>query len=230
MSSDTFKALFNDPDHAARYADGPTRFMPGYDSVQRMASVLIRERTGENAHVLVHGAGGGAEIGTFAQLNPRWTFTGVEPARAMLDQAIAFLGPLKDRVAMHHGYIDDAPDGPFDAATSLLTLHFIEEEARSETVSQIIRRLKPGAPFVTVHCSFPQIGPLRDEWLLRHRAFTITGGTPAEVAEKGRADLDERIPVLNPSTDEAILRNAGLTEVTEFFSAFTWRGWVGYAP
>ena len=29
--------------------------------------------------------------------------------------------------------------------------------------------------------------------------------------------------------DEAILRDAGFTDVTPFYSAFTFRGWVGYA-
>ena len=58
------------------------------------------------------------------------------------------LGPLNSLVSLHEGYIDVAPEGPFDAATCLLTLHFVPVEER--------RRLKPGAPFVVAHLSFPQ--------------------------------------------------------------------------
>lgn len=29
--------------------------------------------------------------------------------------------------------------------------------------------------------------------------------------------------------DEAVLREAGFTGVSQFYAAFTWRGWVGYA-
>ena len=44
----------------------------------------------------------------------------------MLKLAERTLGPLGARVQLQHGYIDDAPDGPFDAATCLLTLHFLD--------------------------------------------------------------------------------------------------------
>ena len=222
--------LFDDPDLAAQYAEGPEQFMPGYLSVQRMASVLLRERMPEGGHVLVHGAGGGAEVEAFARLNPGWRFTGVEPAKAMLDEAAVRLAPLGDRLALHHGFIDDAPAGPFNGATSLLTLHFIEAEARKATVAAIVRRLKPGAAFVAVHVSFPQTSDGREQMLARHREFTISGGADPAVAEEGRTMIDEQLPVLEPEVDAAILREAGLVDVIQFFEAFTWRGWVGYAP
>jgi len=225
-----FQALFEDPEHAAQYADGPAQFMPGYFDVHRMTNVLLRERTEDNAHVLVHGAGGGLELEAFANRNPQWSFTGVEPAQPMLDEASRRLGPLNERVALHHGYIDDAPAGPFDAATSLLTLHFLDAEARKATVSQIVRRLKPGAPFIAVHCSFTQSPEARRLWLHRHRECAVAGGADPVKAEQGRASIDEKLPVLDPETDARLLGEAGLRDVTEFYAAFTWRGWVGYAP
>ncbi|MEM1380018.1 MAG: class I SAM-dependent methyltransferase [Pseudomonadota bacterium] len=225
----SFDDLFNDPRHAADYADGPARFMPGYFDVQRMASVLIRERISEKASILVHGSGGGLELETFAKQNPGWSFVGVDPAKAMLDAAAARLEPVKDRIHLHHGYINDAPKGPFDAATSLLTLHFLERELRRETISQIRERLKPGAPFIAVHCSFSQVPEEKERVLLRHRACAIAGGVAPDVAEQGRAAIANDMPILDPDTDVRILRDAGFDDVHEFYSAFTWRGWVGYA-
>ncbi len=222
-----FVEIFNDPDHAAQYPEGPSRFMPGFHSVHRMASVLIREHTTPDAKVLVHGAGGGLELEAFATENPGWSFLGVDPAKPMLDEARKRLGGLNDRVSLHHGYADDAPEGPFDAATSFLTLHFLDATERRNTVADIVHRLKPGAPFVTAHCSFPQHEAHRDAWLARHQAFTEASGVERKWAEKGRNDIEQNLHVYDPEVDEQILRDAGLSDVTLFYSAFTWRAWVG---
>ncbi|MEM7663844.1 MAG: class I SAM-dependent methyltransferase [Pseudomonadota bacterium] len=227
--SDSYTKIFDDPEHAAQYAGTPAAFMPAYQAMQQMAGVLIREAAPPNAQVFVHGAGGGSEIEAFARTNPDWTFLGVEPAKPMLDEARKRLGEFSDRVTLHHGYAEDAPEGPFDAATSLLTLHFLNAAEREKTVSEIVRRLKPGAPFVAAHCSFPQDPDHRETWLRRHRDFTIASGVDPEIAEKGRQTIANDIEVFDPETDEMILRDAGLSDVTLFYSAFTWRGWVGRA-
>lgn len=226
-TSNPFIELFENPEHAAQYADGPARFMPGYQSVQRMAGVLIREHAPADAHVLVHGAGGGLEIEAFAAENPQWSFVGVDPAQAMLDEASARLRDFGDRVALHHGFAEDAPAGPFDAATSMLTLHFIPSDERRETIAEIVKRLKPGSPFVAAHCSFPR--ETRELWMTRHREFVVASGGDPEEADKARESILESLEVLDPDVDAQILRDAGLTDVTMFYSAFTWRGWVGRA-
>ena len=224
-----FLELFGDPEHAARYAEGPARFVPGFNGLHRMAGVLIREFAPQDAHVLVHGAGGGLEIEAFAIENPEWTFVGVDPARPMLDEAKARLSDLGERVTFHHGYAEDAPDGPFDAATSFLTLHFLDAAKRRQTLADIVRRLKPGAPLVTAHVSFPQDPEHRDAWLNRHQEYVIAAGVDEEDAAKARNDIQDSLEVFDPEVDEELLRDAGLSDVTQFYAAFTWRGWVGRA-
>lgn len=148
----------------------------------------------------------------------------------MLDAAEARLGALMDRVELHHGYIDTAPTGPFDAATSLLTLHFLTAEERVETMAKIVQRLKSGAPFVVVHSSFPQAAPDRELWLSRYEAFAVASGVEPEVANHARKAVAASSTMLDPDQELQILRDAGLSSVTAFYSAFTWRGWVGYVP
>lgn len=225
-----FLEMFEDPEKAAGYAEGPAKFMPGFCDVHLMAGVLIRERVPKNAHILVHGAGGGLELEAFAQENPDWNLTGVDPAKPMLIEAERRLGELNDRVTLHHGFIDDAPEGPFDAATSLLTLHFLDAGARRKTVSEIVRRLKPGAPFIAAHCSFSQQPEERKIWLTRYKEFAVASGADADMAENARAAVAKSAPLLDPGADEKVLLEAGLRGVTQFYSAFTWRGWVGHAP
>jgi tRNA (cmo5U34)-methyltransferase len=163
-------------------------------------------------------------------MHPRWTFDAVDPSAAMLDLAVQTLGDNAVRVRMHHGYIDDAPPGPFSAATSLLTLHFLTHDERRRTVTQVRRRLAPGAPFVVVHLSIPQRDDTeRTLWIDRHMAYLRAGGIDTAGLAKARAAVESEVPVLSPEQDRAILQEAGFTAVTEFFSAFSFRGWVCYA-
>jgi tRNA (cmo5U34)-methyltransferase len=222
-------APFSDPLAAARYAEGPPRVVPGFADLHRLTAILLAERAPEEARILVLGAGGGLELKAFAQAHPRWTFDGVDPALEMLKVAEKTLGSLASRVRLHEGYIDDAPAGPFDAATCLLTLHFLAPEERLRTAIDIRRRLKPGAPFVAAHASFPQGEGERDLWLSRYAAFAIASGVDPERAQAMRATVEAHLNMLTPVQDEAILRDAGFCDVSQFYAAFTWRGWVAYA-
>ena len=222
-------APFSDSQAVARYADGPPRFVPGYHAMQRMAVLLLGERAPENARVLVLGAGGGLELKAFAEAHSGWTFDGVDPSAAMLELAGRTLGPLAPRARLHRGYIDSAPPGPFDAATCLLTLHFMTPEERRRAAIEVRRRLRPGAPYVIAHLSFPQREGERALWLSRHAAFLTASGLDAEKAANARAAIDAKTHILAPDEDEAILREAGFQNVSLFYAAFSFRGWVAYA-
>jgi tRNA (cmo5U34)-methyltransferase len=197
--------------------------------MQRMTTLLLAERVPEDARVLVLGAGGGLELKAFAQAHPGWTFDGVDPAAEMLKLAERVLGPLAARVTLHQGYIDDAPSGPFDAATCLLTMHFLALEERRRTVAEVHLRLKPGAPFVVAHLSVPQGEGERALWLSRYAAFMVASGIDPDKAANAGAAIDTQLTLLTPEQDEAILREAGFSKVSLFYAGFTFRGWVGYA-
>lgn len=222
--------LFHDAQFASGYTSNPPRFVPGYHEIHRLAAVLISERVPANAGVLVLGAGGGLEMKALADARPDWTFDGVDPAAPMLAVARKTLGPLATRARLHEGYIDDAPEGPFDAATALLTLHFLPPDERRRTAAAVRRRLAPGAPFVVAHMSVPQHDVAqRAQWLSRYSAYAVDSGVSQEDAEKMCSTVNSDVPFLTPDEDVAILHDAGFSAVTEFYSAFTFRGWVGYA-
>lgn len=221
---------FDNPAHVEKYADRVVQMVPAYRLIHQLASVLIDEHAPAEARILVLGAGGGLETKAFADTHPGWTFDAVDPAAAMLDLAAHTLGPTVSRVRMHHGFIDDAPPGPFDAATSLLTLHFLPPDERRRTAAEVRRRLAPGAPLVAVHLSFPQrTDDEREMWVQRHAANLVASGVDAADAEQARTAIAHDVPALTPEQDREILEDAGFSDVTEFFSAFTIRGWVGYA-
>lgn len=136
------------------YNEGPPRQVPGYSDLHRMISLLLTEVTPQDGRLLVLGAGGGQEIKALADAHAGWCFDGVDPSADMLQLANTVIAAHDNRVRLFEGYIEDAPLAAYDAATAILTFHFIGEQQRLETLVQIRKRLKTGAPFLAVHLSF----------------------------------------------------------------------------
>lgn len=233
-------AAFQNTQSAASYTDGPPRLVPGWADLLRMARLLLAERVPDAGRVLVVGAGGGLELAAFGQAQPGWRFDGVDPSADMLAIARTTIAqadagseaggpPIADRVALHHGYIDAAPPGPFDAATCLLVMHFVAPDERRRTLAEIRRRLAPGAPFVCAHHSLPAEPAARALWLRRYAAFATSSGVENMSAERAAQAIGERLPIVSPAADEALLREAGFADVSLFYAAFSFRGWVAYA-
>lgn len=212
--------------HAASYAAGVERQVPGFSSLHRMTSQLLAEHAPPRGRVLVVGAGGGLELKALADAHAGWNLVGVDPSAAMLAAAARLVAPHAERISLHEGYVDTAPEGPFDGACSLLTLHFVPRAQRLPTLREIRHRLVPGAPFVTAHISFAQEEPARSRWIARHVAYA--GTTPDKIASAEEA-IATRLSVVSPAEDEALLREAGFSDVALFYAGLSFRGWVGYA-
>ena len=211
------------------YAEGPPRQVPGFASLHRMVSLLLAERVPADGRILVLGAGGGLELRALADAHAGWSFDGVDPSAAMLELARQAAGPHGHRMALHEGYVDVAPEGPFDGAVSLLTFHFIPREDRLETLRQLRRRLKPGAPLVIAHISFSQAEPERSAWIARHVAYPAAPDADPAQLEAARQAIGTRLSILAPEEEEAMLRAAGFTGVSLFYAGLSFRGWVAYA-
>jgi tRNA (cmo5U34)-methyltransferase len=212
------------PGHS--YLEGPPRQVPGYHSLHRMVTILLAEHLTAEASVLVLGAGGGLEIKALAEAQSGWSFDGVDPSADMLELAADTVANYQDRVRLHQGYIEDAPQGPFDGAICLLTFHFIPREMRLETLQQIQRRLKPKAPLIIAHHSFPQTEPERTLWISRHLAFGNSQSADPEVAKEA---MKTKLSILAPDEEEALLKQAGFSGISLFYAGFSFKGWVAYA-
>jgi tRNA (cmo5U34)-methyltransferase len=194
-----------------------------------MTMVLLAERAPSDGAILVLGAGGGAELRLFADSMPDWRLVGVDPSASMLQLAKDTLGEQAKRVQLHQGYIYDAPAAAFDGAACLLTLHFLERPERLRTLQGLRSRLKQGAPLVVAHHSYPRDEAARDLWLSRFAAYGISMGVDPSAAGATKTALAAKLPALPPEEDEALLREAGFSDVALFYAALTFRGWVAYA-
>jgi tRNA (cmo5U34)-methyltransferase len=219
---------FSDRATMASYAERTRRSVPGLDVVHRVVEQILAESVPEKGRVLVVGAGGGLELTYLAERHDGWAFDAVDPSVPMLDLARETMGRRAARAAWHEGYVTDAPEGPFDAATCLLTLHFLSREERLRTLREIRRRLSPGAPFLTFHHSVPD-GEARTAWLERYARFAVgPAGDAAQIARLA-ATLATELPLSSPEEDEALLHEAGFGGVGTYYTALTLRGWLAYA-
>ncbi|HEV2514193.1 MAG TPA: class I SAM-dependent methyltransferase [Devosia sp.] len=215
--------------HGRGYLDGPPRQVPGFASLHRMIEMLLAERVPPEGRVLVLGAGGGMELKALADAQPGWTFDGVDPSADMLALAAETVGSHADRVHLHQGGIEAAPKGQFDGATCLLVFHFIDRAERARILSGLRQRLRPGAPLLLMHISFPQTEPERSQWIARHAAYGAPSGTNPTLLAAAREAIGTRLTILSPDEDEAMLADAGFEQISLFFAGMSFRGWVGHA-
>ena len=221
---------FADAAFAARYVDGPKRFVPGHHDMLRMCAQLIAEEAPDDARILVVGAGGGIELRHFAEARSGWHFTGVDPSAEMLAVARSTLGPLAARCDLIEGTVDAAPAGPYDAASCLLTLHMIPDDGSKLATLQATRgRLRSGAPFVMVdHCldrADPQFGRRLD----RYARFALESGAPPEDVARACEGIRQFVPMISREREAELLVQAGFREIEIFYSGLLWTGWSARA-
>jgi len=105
----------------------------------------------------------------------------------------------------------------------------VPEGAAARMLKEIHRRLKPGAPFVMAHLSFPQAEEERALWLSRYAAFAIASGVEPANARKAASTIGSTLPLLGPEQEEELLREAGFANVRLFYAGMAFRGWVAQA-
>jgi tRNA (cmo5U34)-methyltransferase len=222
-----------DRGRAAEYEAQSRIALAGYDACHELAACMLAAAvgTGTAAHVLVVGAGGGAnEVLSAARLEPRWRFTAVDPSQPMLDLARSKLAEagLLDRTEVVLGTVEDAvpSDARFDAATLIGVLHHLPgDDAKRAILRSIASRLKPGAPLVLAgnHYAYASQPLLLAAWGERWR---MAGATPEEVQAKLGKILQGADP---PHSEEAVaklLAEGGFGSPTRFFASLFWGAWL----
>src|SRR5215468_7666730 len=112
----------NPPMPLDAYEQTVKRVNIGYDLTFQLTECFLSALGKSDLHILVIGAGGGAEIERFLPHHPGWKITGIDPSQQMLAQARAKVTQfhLGDRVTLVEGTVDQLEtDMRFDAATCL---------------------------------------------------------------------------------------------------------------
>ena len=220
------RSAFANPVAVASYVEDALRKVPGLADLHRMTTLLLSERALQVADILVIGAGGGMELQAMAAAQREWMFTGIDPSTAMLDLARRNIEPFSNRIELIEGTVDAAPSRLFDGSACLLTLHFLDSSERLRMLKEIRRRLRPDARLVIAHHSVPSGGAER--WMARSAAFADRARIDWEKARASAARM-AGLPLLSVAQEEALLCDAGFSDVELFYAAFSFRGWVATA-
>lgn len=214
------------------YARLAEQFIPGRRAIFAITEASLLELLPKgNARILVVGAGGGEEILRLGENNPNWSFVGVDTFQPMVDLALQRLAetPVGARSQVHAGTIENLEDENFDAATCILTAHFVPDDGAKLTFLQAIHaRLKSGAPLVIVD----GVGVSGDEQteLLRRiwwRHAVLNG--VAEASADANAENFKKVAVVSVEREEQLLRAAGFSRLTPIFRGLAINGWLAFA-
>lgn len=193
------------------------------------------ERIGKQAHVLVVGAGTGAEILFLAKRFPEWRFTAVEPSSKMVDvlRDRLMVRGLTSRCAVHLGFLDslhlerELGQEPFDAATSLLVSQFVVDEGqRVAFFRAIAERLRRGAPLVVSDLC----GDLKHRDFSRRFELWLSVMSGADVSKETRFRLRkayaEEVAVLPPERVAGFIEAGGFDEPMQIYQALLMHAFV----
>ena len=225
MNNQQLPALF-DQKTAASY-DQQTALLAGREALFSLMSLILSELP-TDARILCVGAGTGTEMIVLAQAFPKWQFTAVEPAPAMLDvcRQKAEESGITPRCTFHEGYLDSLPaSDPFDAATCLLVSQFLKQaEERSYFFGQIAQRLHPGSILINADLVLGMPPPVYQS-LVKVWSRMRGSGQSEEDIEKTRASWNLHIATLTPSEVEAIITAGGFDTPALFFQSLFIHAW-----
>ena len=200
--------------------------VPAYETMHQLAMSFLCNGATSEARMLVTGAGCGMELLTFGTANPDWSFIGVDPAENMLriaEHRVNAAG-LSKRVGLHFGFVSSLPvDQLYDGATAILVMHFLSDDGdKSAFLTEIAKRLRPGAPLVLVDLhgdpSSRGFTKLYAAWktYLGHIGYDFDS-------------LDKEMEMIRfvPDTRiRALLSEAGFSEIYKFYDAYLFGGWA----
>lgn len=174
-----------DYDAAPPFPAGAYRAMqanvPGGEALYASLTAICEASLPPNAAILVVGAGGGAEIEALGRSSWQFALTGVDPSAAMVEVARPYTQAVQPpgRAQLIKGTVADlAPAQVFDAATSIMVMHFLPDDgAKADYLAAIRSRLRVGAPFLHAEISIDAAGGI-DRLVPAMRRFADNAGLP----------------------------------------------------
>lgn len=208
------------------YDERITRVMPGYATLMELTAAHCRATVPDNGHILVVGAGTGAELVRLCNANPTWLFTAIDPSVEMLNMARRKVDQIgaADRVTYRACAMEDFDASiAFDGATSILVGHFVPDDgARLRFYKSIAGALAKNAPFICVET----IGAAKDD--LTDRTYEqwgiVVGNAPGKAKEMA-ATVNNRHVGLTDERLTQLFESASLGAPKPFFRAL---GFAGY--
>lgn len=215
-----------------QYAALAEQYIPGRRAIFSIVEASFLELVGDGpAKILVVGAGGGEEILRLGLENPSWSFLGVDTSEPMVDLARRRLAetPVGLRSDVHAMPIEEVDMSDFDAATCILTAHFVPDDGSKLAFFKAIRaRLKPGAPLAVVD-GVGVSGEAQTELLRRiWKRHAVRNGVSEAAAESNSQNF-RKVAVVSAERQEELLTGAGFKDLMPIFRGLIIKGWLAFA-
>ena len=216
-------------DHYATLAE---KFIPARHAIFTIIEAAFVELLEfRPAKVLVVGAGGGEEIVRLAQKNQSWSFIGVDTYEPMIELAHKRISENVPQAKYELAAIplSDLEETDFDAATCILTAHFVPDDGSKLALFKDIRaRLKPGAPLAIVD-GVGTSGEPRTELMRRFwKQHALLNGADPEMVENN-AENFRKVAVVSTERELELLAEAGFSDLQPIFKALAIEGWLAFA-
>lgn len=232
MSQQTIDFDKNPTIAADEYEQMARLALPGYEVMHTFVLACLRSCLLETANLLVVGAGGGMELVRLGQGNSQWQLVGVDPSEKMLaiaQQKIA-QHQLSQRIRLIQGYVQDLPsDTAYDAATSILVMHFIpDEEGKLAFLQGIAQRLKTAAPFILVDAFGTKGSYEIEKSIAALHSYWNETGLPVDKQKQLLENFNSGVYPLSEAQILLLLQQAGFSGVIRFYTGFWVGGWMAF--
>ncbi len=219
------KKRFNE--RAKVYDADILKIIPGYKALHDDAVNLLETSLPEDAYVLIAGVGTGNESIALAARNPGWRITGFDIAENMIETTQAKIKKygLEGRIELIHGGIDDVLQESFDAATSLLVMHFISYQEKLNFLNGISFRLKPGAKLILADITGHRKSREFEDLLTAWEAYQMETREPDDIAETIGHTLND-LDILNHEEVISLLGNTGFTNTFLFWKSLVFSAYI----
>ncbi len=221
-----------DQNYATIYDHKIRKLIPGYLLLHELSRHTLQALLPVQAKIVVAGAGTGQEVIETATANPGWQYCLVEPSAPMREEAQrrAEAAGIAQRVSFRAGRVgldaelESAPC--FDAALSLLVLHFVAgEAAKLAYLRQLAGCLHPGAPLLLADMEGERDSAVFAQQIaIWHRQQLASRSHPETVA-LDFSKLETDIYPLPAPRLHALLDEAGFTPPIAYFRAWQIAGY-----
>ena len=206
------------------------------EMVQTLNSLILKDLP-ENARILSVGIGTGADIIELAKNNPKRSFVGIEPAKAMLDECERKLekAGVLERCTLFHGYLEEyekkheeeyESTDEFDAILCLFVMHFLKDlSKRSQMMASFAKKLKKKGTLIQTEISVDTASKEYDSLIKNWMATHALTGADEEKLKKIPEMIENTLGVISPKETERLLKENGFSLPIQYMQAFLIRGW-----
>lgn len=200
----------------------------GREAIFLILRAFFENKLDADAKILVVGAGWGEEILCLGKPNPEWQFIGVDLSEEMLNLARLNIATeiLPNKVELYQTDVGNLDDEDFDAATCILTLHFVPDDGAKLALLRAVRkRLKPGAPFYLVDGVRETDEAEYQEDVQAWKRHAVNNGMPVEMIDKF-VENSMSLPIVTEQRELELLQEAGFAKTRKVYQGIHICGWL----